>query len=337
VYGGSTPAATAGIEKIMPKCVRLNYSGGALWTTADAKGGITCEGNNVVVNYNAANSAFNGIKVKEFTPAACEAAQPVPTTPPTATGPKVNVYYGKTIDMASVPLVGQTADCYEISYSGNKMWFPKSALAYRTDFVGNPAGLDYNARRSTPCGVAPPPIPPVAAATSPCPPCSCVTATPAPTKALITYGGSAQPVSVTIEKIMPSCLRFNYSGSSMWTTVDAKGGVSCVGSNVQLDYGKANSAMNGIKVKEYTPAACAPAQPVPAGAPPVATGPKVNIYYGKTIDMASVPLVGSSAGCYEINYSGNKMWFPKSALGYRSDFVGNPVGLDYNQRKNAAC
>src|SRR6266850_7728045 len=77
VYGGSTPSATAGIEKIMAKCVRLNYGGGALWTTADAKGGITCEGNNVVVNYGAANSAFNGVKVKEFTPAACEPAQPV--------------------------------------------------------------------------------------------------------------------------------------------------------------------------------------------------------------------------------------------------------------------
>src|SRR6266851_4801231 len=63
VYGGSTPPATAGIEKIMAKCVRLNYGGGALWTTADAKGGITCEGNNVVVNYNAANSAFNGVKL----------------------------------------------------------------------------------------------------------------------------------------------------------------------------------------------------------------------------------------------------------------------------------
>lgn len=338
VYGGSAAPVNAPIDKITPTCVRLNYSGNALWTTANAAGGISCVGNAVQVDYTAASKAFNGMNVKNYMPAACAPAQPAPSgPPPAAAGSTVNVYYGKTIDMATVPLVGATADCYEINYGGNKMWFPKTALGYRTEFAGNPVGLDYNARRSTPCGVAAAPIPPVAAATSPCPPCTCLRATPAPTSALVTYGGKAQPVTVAIEKILPSCLRFNYSGSAIWTTADAKGGVSCVGNNVQLDYGAANTAFNGMNVKEYTPAACAPAQAAPAGAPPVATGPNVNIYYGKTIDMASVPLVGTSANCYQVNYGGNKMWFPKSALGYRSDFVGNPVGLDYNARKNSAC
>ena len=55
------------------------------------------------------------------------------------------------------------------------------------------------------------------------------------------------------------------------------------------------------------------------------------------MDMVSVPLVGATAECYQISYSGNKMWFPKSALAYRSEFEGNPVGLDYNARKMAAC
>ena len=338
VYGGNIAPVNAPIEKIAPPCVRLNYSGSALWTTADAKGGISCDGKNVVVDYNAASKAFNGQNLRQYTPAACGPAQAAPSGAPPAPSGKVNIYYGKTIDMASVPLVSATSDCFQVDYSGNKMWFPKSAYAYRADFVGNPAGLDYNARRSTACGVAPPPIPPVAAATSPCPPCSCLRTTPAPKSALVTYGGKAQPVTVSIEKIMPSCLRFNYSGNSMWTTTDAKGGVSCVGNNVQLDYGAANSgAFNGMNVKQYTPAQCAPAQPVPSGPPPAATGPKVNIYYGKTIDMASVPLTGQTANCYQVDYSGNKMWFPKSALGYRSDFEGNPVGLDYNQRKNSAC
>ena len=53
--------------------------------------------------------------------------------------------------MASVPLKSTSTGCYQISYGGNALWFPKSAYAYRADFIGNPAGLDYNARKNSAC------------------------------------------------------------------------------------------------------------------------------------------------------------------------------------------
>ena len=181
-------------------------------------------------------------------------AQPVPSgPPPVASGSTVKIYYGKTIDMATVPLVAVTTDCYQVSYGGNNMWFPKSALGYRTEFAGNPVGLDYNARRSTPCGVAPPPIPPVAQPTAPA--SVCLGAKPPPTSALITYGGAAQPLTVKIEQLMPKCLRLNYGGNALWTTANEAGGVSCVGNNVQIDYTRANSAFNGMH-GNTPPAAC---------------------------------------------------------------------------------
>jgi len=74
-----------------------------------------------------------------------------PSAPPVALGSSVNIYYGKTIPMAAVPLVKVTANCYEVSYGGIKMSFLKSALGYRTDFPGNPVGLDYEARQLKPC------------------------------------------------------------------------------------------------------------------------------------------------------------------------------------------
>ena len=173
--------------------------------------------------------------------------------PPEATGPTVKMYYGKTIDMATTSLVKVTADCYQINYGGNNMWFPKSALGYRSDFAGNPVGLDYNARRSTPCGVEPPPISPVAKPTAPA--SECLSASPAPTSALITYGGKIQPLTVRIEQILPKCIRLNYSGNALWTTANAAGGVSCVGNTVQVDYSAASSAFNGVRAKT-PPAAC---------------------------------------------------------------------------------
>ncbi len=333
-YGGRAKPVNVRIEAIMPKCLRFNYSGSAMWTRASAAGGVSCAGKAVKIDYSKANSAFNGIKVRRLTPTACGRKTAPPKAAPVAKGPKINVYYGKTIDMASVPLRMVTAKCYEISYSGNKMWFPKSAYKSRTDFVGNPPGLDYNVRRDTPCGVKPAPIPPVASATSPCPPCNCLNAKP--TSALVTYGGRAKPENVRIEAIMPKCVRFNYGGSAMWTKASSAGGISCVGKAVQIDYGKANRAFNGIRLRKYTPAACG-RKKAPPKSVPMARGPRINVYYGKSIDMASVPLRKVTAKCYEISYSGNKMWFPKSAYKYRTDFVGNPPGLNYNARRNQPC
>jgi hypothetical protein len=60
-------------------------------------------------------------------------------------------------------------------------------------------------------------------------------------------------VKVKIEKIMPKCVSFNYGGGAMWTKASAAGGISCVGKNVQINYGKANSAFNGMR---SMPAAC---------------------------------------------------------------------------------
>ena len=157
-----------------------------------------------------------------------------------------------------------------------------------------------------------------------------------PTSGLVTYGGKIKPVKIKIEKIMLVCIRFNYGGGAMWTKASAAGGISCVGKNVQIDYGKANSAFNGIKLRKFTPAACGPKKAPPKSAP-VPKGSKINIYYGKTVDMASVPLRKTSAKCIEISYGGNKMWFPKSAYKYRSNFVGNPPGLNYSARRSTPC
>lgn len=158
-----------------------------------------------------------------------------------------------------------------------------------------------------------------------------------PTSATVSYGGSIKPVSVQIEKIIPNyCIRFNYGGNGMWTTANADGGLSCKGPAVQIDYNLANSAFNGMLIRQFTPAGCGPTQSPPAGAPPAPSG-SVYVFYGKTTDMASVPLTSTSAACYRINYSGNNMWFPKSAYAYRSVFLGNPAGLDYNDRKFSAC
>lgn len=253
-YNGGAYPITVPIEQILPNCIRLNYGGNALWTTANAAGGVGCVGNTVQVDYTAANMAFNGMHIRASMPAQCAPPQPAPPgPPPVATGSTIKIYYGKTIDMAIVPLVSASAQCYQVDYSGNKMWFPPSALGYRTEFAGNPVGLDYNARRSTPCGVTPPPIPPVAVATAPA--SVCLGLKPAPTSALITYNGGAYPVTVAIDQILPKCVRLNYGGKALWTQANVAGGVICVGNMVQVDYTAANSAFNGVR-SASPPAAC---------------------------------------------------------------------------------
>jgi len=167
-------------------------------------------------------------------------------------------------------------------------------------------------------------------------PMACLKVKPAPTGALVTYGGKIKPAKVKIEQILPLCLRFNYSGNGMWTRTSAAGGVSCEGRTVKIDYGKANSAFNGVKLRKFTPAACGPKKAPPKAAP-VAKGRTINIYYGKTTDMYPTPLRKTTDKCYEISYGGNKMWFPKSAYKYRTDFVGNPPGLNYGARRNKPC
>jgi hypothetical protein len=165
---------------------------------------------------------------------------------------------------------------------------------------------------------------------------ACLTATPAPTSAKVTYGGTTPPATAGIEKIMAKCVRLNYGGGPLWTTADAKGGITCEGKNVMVDYTAANAAFNNVKLEAYTPASCARAQAAPSGPPPAPSG-TVLIYYDNTMDLASMTLTGTSANCYNVNYGGSPLWFPKSALGYRTGFVGNPVGLDYSQRRSTAC
>ena len=167
--------------------------------------------------------------------------------------PTVMIYYGNSSDMATVPLINASSDCYQVDYSGNSYWFPKSAMAKRPDFPGSPSGLDYKARRRTPCGVEPPPIPPVAKATAPA--SVCLSANPVPTSALITYEGQIQPVRERILQITPKCIAIEYGGSWLWTTADKSGGVACVGNTVQIDYDAANSKFNGMH-RTTPPSAC---------------------------------------------------------------------------------
>jgi len=81
-----------------------------------------------------------------------------------------------------------------------------------------------------------------------------------PTTALVTYPGRNKPVKVKIEKILPTCIRFNYSGGAMWTKASAAGGISCVGEAVQIDAYKASSAFTGIEIRKFTPARLCPAE-----------------------------------------------------------------------------
>ena len=69
-YNGGAYPVTVAIDQILPKCVRLNYGGKALWTQANVAGGVICVGNMVQVDYTAANSAFNGVR-SASPPAAC--------------------------------------------------------------------------------------------------------------------------------------------------------------------------------------------------------------------------------------------------------------------------
>jgi hypothetical protein len=157
------------------------------------------------------------------------------------------------------------------------------------------------------------------------------------TSGLVTYGTSTQTATVKIEKVIPNyCVRFNYSGNAMWTTANEKGGLSCKGPQLVIDYNLANTAFNGVTLRQFTPAACGQPQQASLGAPPAPTD-SMYVYYGKTTDMHSVKIKGTTTACYQINYSGNSVWFPKSAYAYRADFVGNPPGLDYNARKYSAC
>jgi hypothetical protein len=162
---------------------------------------------------------------------------------------RVNIYYGKTRDMASAPLMEQTSDCYKINYGGEPLWFPKFAMAPRSEFPGSPPGLDYNARRNSPCGVTPPPIPPVAKATGPASECL----PKGPKTALITYQGRGQPVTVPIFSISDKCIGVMYGGRPLWTTANVAGGVSCVGNAVQIDYNTASSTFNGIETSSPPP------------------------------------------------------------------------------------
>jgi hypothetical protein len=160
-----------------------------------------------------------------------------------------------------------------------------------------------------------------------------------PSSVIITYGGqNIAPYSSRINQIIPGyCVAFEYGGGPLWTTM-VGGGISCNGDQVRVDYRTANHAFNNFRIHTDAPAACGPAQAAPAGPPPELTaGGRVNMYYGPSTDMYSAPVMAVSAACYKINYGGNVMWFPKSALAYRTELRGRPPGLDYNARRDSAC
>ncbi len=165
----------------------------------------------------------------------------------------------------------------------------------------------------------------------------CVT-NPPPATVTITYGGDAEPHVTPLEAVFPGyCLRFYYSGAAMWTTLSHAGGVTCNGSTVEIDYTRANFALNGVDMRRNAPAACGPAQACPTSPPPAATGGSVNVYYDRKSDFETVRLLSVSTSCYEVYYGGNSLWFPKSALQYWCDILGNQVGLNLNKGRGSAC
>jgi len=295
-------------------------------------------------------------------PVATPPAQPIavtrtPSGPPPASGPRVNLFYDKKGSMESVPLLEVTANCYKVYIGGYPMWFPRSAFDSLYKLTGRPTdlyteGLDYNFRREEPCAAAPASIPPFAN----------VPGAPTPTgpPTVNIYYGKTENMNSSLresqlDEVTAGCYKVIISGNEFWFPKAALGLRSeFPGSPVALDYNARISTSGPPPVPPPVvcvdptpsgppPVATPPAQPIavtrtPSGPPPVASGPTVKIYYGKTLKMlATAPLVEVTAVCYQINYGGRPLWFPKSALGYRSDFPGNPVALDYNARRNTPC
>jgi hypothetical protein len=129
------------------------------------------------------------------------------------------------------------------------------------------------------------------------------------TNAIVTFGGAAGEASVPVLQVVKSknCLQISYSGASAWVKPSA---LSCRGDTILAAYGT-------FDFQEVAPPTCMadPPAPCPTSPPDAITVlSDVNIFYNTQMPLLRVSIMTIYENCYEVNYSGASLWFPKSQL-----------------------
>lgn len=178
---------------------------------------------------------------------------------------------------------------------------------------------------------------------------SCVGPGAHPPTAMVWHEGNppTKPLPWTIAKIIPGyCIMIGVPKFSFWTTLDAKGGVTCNGKVPYIDFNKAFGRLSGIRTYHFVPAECGPPFNCPHNKTPPERGPgPVYVQYppptfpsgnGYT-PIAQVEITSVSNACYKVDYSGFPLWFPKAALKYDCALRSIPAALDYTMRRDKPC